>query len=211
MTSCAVRPRPRCGTARKPDRYAGRPPRHRGTDAEAAPVGLEQLPGAWLGYSRMRPPTAARSALPARCAPTPRITKPQPNQRKPSLTRTIRPVLPGHCPFRAYLGRNPYSGLSPGPRSVPHPRRGQPFELRIGSALNRCHPRVLPGQADPGCAHRNGGRSARTTQFTEPTPNQRRPSPHSDRGAHQPIASFGLTWSAPGPAAHLAAAHGRLR
>ena len=51
----------------------------------------------------MRPPTAARSALPARCAPTPRFTKPRPNQRKPSLTRTIRPALPAHCPFRAYL------------------------------------------------------------------------------------------------------------
>ena len=29
--------------------------------------------------------------------------KPQPNQRKPSLTRTIRPALPAHAPFRAYL------------------------------------------------------------------------------------------------------------
>ena len=73
-------------------------------------------------------------------------------------------------------------------------RGGPPRPSRIGSALNRYHPRVLPGQADPGRAHRNDRRSARTRQFTEPQPSQRRPSPHSDRIAHQPVAPFGLTW-----------------
>jgi len=84
-------------------------------------------------------PTAARSALPARCAPTPRFTKPQPNQRKPSLTRTIRPALPAHCLFRAYLvsfrgrvrlgsyatGRFAPLTLPARPRPVAAPRRSR--------------------------------------------------------------------------------------
>ncbi len=46
------------------------------------------------------PPTVVPTWTRAHLAGSP---KPQPNQRKPSLTPTIRPALPAHCPFRAYL------------------------------------------------------------------------------------------------------------
>ena len=42
-----------------------------------------------------------------------------------------------------------------GEEHMQHPRRDQLLELRVGSALDRRHPRGLSSQPDPGCANRN--------------------------------------------------------
>lgn len=51
-----------------------------------------------------------------------------------------------------------------------HPCRGQPAELRTGSALDRRHPMVSSDHAEPGCKHRNGEQSSLTPKFTELQP-----------------------------------------
>ena len=104
--------------------------------------------GAWrrAGWSRAqrrgpRPPLSARvelvvSALDVDALLDQVDLKPQPNQRKPSLTRTIRPALPAHCPFRAYLVLLPWKGAArvvchwavpapARPRPVAAPRRSR--------------------------------------------------------------------------------------
>jgi hypothetical protein len=47
-----------------------------------------------------------------------------------------------------------------GEEHMQHPCRGQPLELRIGSALDRRHPPALSDHAEPGPTHRNGERSS---------------------------------------------------
>ena len=71
------------------------------------------------------------------------------------------------------LGPLPRPGdliLSRGEEHVQHPRRGQPPELRIGSALDRRHPLAPCNHAEPGRKHSNGERPAITPQFIESQP-----------------------------------------
>ena len=67
-------------------------------------------------------------------------------------------------------------------------------------AADRDHPQMIveTDHAEPGPTHRNGERSSPAPRFTEPQPTSpHHRAPPKARGGHQPVAPFGLTWSAP--------------